>query len=886
MVGNCAQGLILILFLFIMAVADARVLRSGPGDSLDLQTNGVNSRMEILSSGEIDAKSQLRLLDSVVYPVKTTAQRDALSLVDGLGVFNTDTDELQVYDLTGAAWRVLIDSDSSQSLQNKTINAALNSISNITDSEVSASAAITRTKLANGTVNHVLINDGSGVMSSEAQLAKSRGGTGADNSSVTFPATGTIVTEDGAATLTNKTIAAGSNTISGLTHGTEVDNPSSGVHGVTGNVVGTTDVQDLSNKVFIDQLTVQTGTEPASPDLGDMHIFCLSADKKCYKKDDTGAVSELGAGGGTGQGAINYITNFGAEDDLAGWATFDDGAFGGSLSGGTVESTLNRNTTNALREVADFQFVKATTGQYEGFSYQFDLDPADAVSILRVSFDYNADDSLFDDNDMRVVAYDTTGAQSVEVIDRDIVATANGHFEGYFQVPAGSTQMRIGVQVADAVADSYTVYFDNFFVGPESPAIRKTEQLAQMAYVGSDSLTASTDIEVPYNTLEHDTVAIADTVNGRLIAKESGYYLTGYTIGATTGGTAPAYITTSLRKNGSSSERCGFDNTPLSFVAVANTSYTFSNSCFYYLEKGDYVSVWARSQTQTSTLSGISGTGTPTDFWMIKIGGDGLTGSGKVIAFSAWEQIAAASAPADNTDISIDNILTDNTNSYDSVNNYWKTPESGYYQIQGCVNTINMAYGFYYYTSVYKDGVKLNNVFDMNQRLKNGVADGSQDYGNGGCSVGVVYLNKDENISLRITPGGKSINASEDGSLRHKLSIHKVEGGGSAGAPPEKIRAKYIDSISTSYAALPTSNIIDFDTKEIDTHAAVTAGGAWKFTAPRSITCDVYSRLGFTTSNVLTSGRRHFLYVYKNGAFYSRLRFWEVLASNILQVMI
>lgn len=48
----------------------------------------------------------------------------------------------------------------------------------IVNADVNASAAIARTKLANGTASHVLINDGSGVMSSEATLAKSRGGFG------------------------------------------------------------------------------------------------------------------------------------------------------------------------------------------------------------------------------------------------------------------------------------------------------------------------------------------------------------------------------------------------------------------------------------------------------------------------------------------------------------------------------------------------------------------------------------------------------------------------------------------------------------------------------------------------------------------------------------
>lgn len=59
----------------------------------------------------------------------------------------------------------------------------LNLTGSIVNADISASAAIARTKIAAGTSNHVIINDGSGNLSSEAILAISRGGT---NSSTTL----------------------------------------------------------------------------------------------------------------------------------------------------------------------------------------------------------------------------------------------------------------------------------------------------------------------------------------------------------------------------------------------------------------------------------------------------------------------------------------------------------------------------------------------------------------------------------------------------------------------------------------------------------------------------------------------------------------------------
>lgn len=73
----------------------------------------------------------------------------------------------------------------SQTLTNKSIDADSNTITNIENADIKAAAAIARSKIASGTINHVLINDGAGAISSEAQLSNTRGGTGGDSSGST-----------------------------------------------------------------------------------------------------------------------------------------------------------------------------------------------------------------------------------------------------------------------------------------------------------------------------------------------------------------------------------------------------------------------------------------------------------------------------------------------------------------------------------------------------------------------------------------------------------------------------------------------------------------------------------------------------------------------------
>lgn len=120
---------------------------------------------------------------------------DNLTIQDNLDA--TKQMNFQLSGLTTATTRTITVPDAddtmtvlaaAQTLTNKTIDSDNNTITNIADADIKAGAAITRSKLAAGTADHVIINDGTGVLSSEATLAITRGGTGQATATAGFDA--------------------------------------------------------------------------------------------------------------------------------------------------------------------------------------------------------------------------------------------------------------------------------------------------------------------------------------------------------------------------------------------------------------------------------------------------------------------------------------------------------------------------------------------------------------------------------------------------------------------------------------------------------------------------------------------------------------------------
>src|SRR5210317_652282 len=129
-------------------------------------------------------------------------------------------------EITFATDGSIVTETSSDVLTNKTINAPDNTITNISNSNLSGSAGITNANLANSTVS-IVADDSSAQSISLGGSILFTGGSGIttaiSGNEITFSTDGSVVTESSSDVLTNKTINGPDNTLTNIANGSLVN---------------------------------------------------------------------------------------------------------------------------------------------------------------------------------------------------------------------------------------------------------------------------------------------------------------------------------------------------------------------------------------------------------------------------------------------------------------------------------------------------------------------------------------------------------------------------------------------------------------------------------------------------------------------------------------
>jgi len=417
-------------------------------------------------------------------------------------------------------------------------------LSPIVNADISVSAAIDASKIADGTVSSTEFQYINSLTSNAQTQINTKASTTdlstheADTTSIHgITDTSVLVTLAGAQTLTNKTLTTPAITSpTGIVKGDvglgSVDNTSD----ATKNAASVT----LTNKTLTSPIVnlanfTEQGSSPGSPSAGQKLLYAKT-DGKVYTKDSAGLESQVGAGaGGSGK---NYLQDLFSGESVTGINRYADAVAASPVDGTGGSSSLTAaalNTSTPLRGLSSQRLSKtAVNEQGEGWSYDFTLDRADyeGAKPVVVSFRYKTS-AGYVNNDVRMFVYDRDGATLLNVTsltgDGSVAAsTSTTLYTGVFYPNSANNDYRLIFHVAGTTAAAWDVDVVDLRVSPD-----QTVPGAIVADLGTETWTDSE---------ANSTTTVKLTRNGQWLEVEGITTATGvFTLAQTTVTVPTAY---------------------------------------------------------------------------------------------------------------------------------------------------------------------------------------------------------------------------------------------------------------------------------------------------------------------------------------------------------
>lgn len=529
-----------------------------------------------------------------------------------------------------------------------------------------------------------------------------------------------------------------------------------------------------------------------------------------------------GAVGSSG-GGINYISNADAETDTLGWFTYAnaDGVAPTNGTGGSPTITWSRSTASPLRGTASFRLTKPA-GNVRGQGVSFAYSHPGKVETNQISFEYKVISGTYATGDIRVYLVDVTTGAVIEPVNVQVqnAGLTSDHL-ATFQTTNASTSYRFCIHIASASTSAYTIDFDGISVGPQvkSSGALITEPKAFTPTVSNLGTGGATILSGMYERQG------AWAVGHIAFQKDA------------SAGSGAVPLTFHFSSIGA------IDTSKLVLAGTYNVgtaNFWTSASGFDELLTLTYsTSTGGLTVCKTGTGSGLSGADIPAstqiNIWFrIPIVGWGSSQvlssdvGGRTIALEVQRDANATGLFVNGTSSKATwtTVHTDTVGGWDATNNRYIIQEPGQYEIQARVRVSAVAAEY-----APRMEIRINNsTVTQDICTKWGTTLKGHDIFNapivrtlkaGDYVEAYVYNDSGSNLDFQ---GNATVGA-------NRFTVKKVGGTNQQIAASETVSCRYTTAAGQSAA---NNTIINFGTRDWDTHGAVTTGASWRFTAPTS----------------------------------------------------
>jgi hypothetical protein len=541
-------------------------------------------------------------------------------------------------------------------------------------------------------------------------------------------------------------------------------------------------------------------------------------------------------------------------------------------TGGSPNITWTKTTSNPLTDGGSFLFTKdAANRMGQGVSFDFTVPNSMKAKVLSLAMEYIVSSGTFaagingtsgTDSDITIWLYDITNGVLIQPSTYKLYSnssTLSDNFKSYAQTSSNSTSYRLCIHISNPSTSAFAVMFDNIMATeteytygspvtglstPQTP-IYKVTGGATNATVGTTTKNivywrrVGSEAIITYLVENTTTAGSAGSGGSILLQLPAGLTMDLTNITPYTGAGLP----TQGGSAGKGAVIPSFDSCfffPYDHISGA-IAYVYDNKSFRIAQAYGNTVNDASAGLDAATLA-TSGFGMSITVMVPILGWSSSvqmsdSADTRVVSF-VGSKVTGQAVTLNSTKFTFTSIK-DSHGAFNGTDTY-VVPVAGDYQVSLSVIT---SIGTYIYAKV--NGVKTSYVCSS--------------VVNGGRGVGAGYLpNLKAGDLITIIADTSSTISSSTGD---NLSISRLSGP-SAIAATETVAASYW--VSANFAASNTVPI-NFDSKEFDTHGAVTTSAtAWKFTAP---VAGLYQISGF----VANTGTTAFVQVYKNGSAYKSL---------------